>query len=39
MQLLYVNNVHICEDANIKRKHTVEITDKCHVIFQEFGLS
>lgn len=39
MQLLYVNNVHFCENANIKRKHTVEITDKYCVIFQEFGLS
>lgn len=39
MQLVYVNNVHICENAIIKRKHTMEITDKCHGIFQEFGLS
>lgn len=39
MQFLYVNNVHICENANIKRKHTMEITDKYRVIFQELGLS
>lgn len=32
MQLVYVNNVHICENAILK-KHTVEITDECHVAF------
>lgn len=37
MCLIYVNNVHICENAIIKRKHTMEITDEYHVIFQEFG--
>lgn len=39
MHLVCVNNVHICENAIIKRKHTMEITDECHVIFQEFDLS
>lgn len=39
MRLVYVNNVHICENAIIKRKHTMEITDEYHVIFQEFVLS
>jgi hypothetical protein len=38
MQLVYVNNVHICEDAVIKIKHTVGSTDEYHVIYPEFSL-
>lgn len=28
MRLVYVNNVHICENAVIKRENTMELTDK-----------
>jgi len=41
MQLVYVNNVHICENAiteKKKKKHTVKLTDEYHVTFQEFRL-
>lgn len=38
MQLVYVNNVHICENAVIKRKHRVEIADEYHLTSQEFNL-
>lgn len=38
MQLVYVNNVHICENAIIKQKCTVEIIDEYHENFQEFRL-
>lgn len=30
LRLVCVNNVHICENAVMKREHTMELTDKYH---------
>lgn len=39
MQLVYVNNVHICENAiTEKKQRTVKITDEYHVTSREFRL-
>lgn len=39
MQLVHVNNVHVCENAiTEKKKHIVKITDEYDMTFQEFRL-